>query len=55
MLGDRPVAAVVEAATLARRLFDPADRLCFAQLGELLDRQALDVDVGVEKVEPGLD
>jgi hypothetical protein len=53
VLGDRPVAPVVEAAPLARRLLDPADGLRLAQLGELLDGQTLDVDVGIKEVEPG--
>ena len=52
VLGDHPVAAVVEAA-LADRLLVPPDRRDLAQLGQLVDRKSLDVDVGIEEVEAG--
>ncbi len=52
-LGDRPVAAVVESAARAGSLFVPPDRRGRPQLGKLLDRQPLSVDVGVGEIEPG--
>ena len=50
VLGDYPEATVVEAAP-ADRLFVPPDRCGAAHLGELLDGQALGVDVGIGEVE----
>ncbi len=54
VLGDDPVAAVVETA-LADSLFTPPNRRDLAQLGELLDRQPLDTEVGIQEVEAGRD
>ena len=54
MLGDEPVAVVLEAAGAAGHV-DPVDWFRLAQLGELFDRQPREVDVGVKEVEVGRD
>jgi hypothetical protein len=50
--GDGPEATVVETAAVTRSLFVPPDRRGGAQLGELLHRQPLGIDVRVGEVEP---
>ena len=52
VLGDDPIAAIVESAH-ADRLLVPPDGRGLAQLGQLLDRQPLGVQIGIGEVETG--
>jgi len=52
VLGDEPIAFVTEPPGTTGYV-DPVDRLRLAELGELLDRQTLEVQRRVEEVEVG--